>query len=234
MASAIAARVAADQGEVGGADGGVGAGADRHAEVGLGEGGGVVDPVADEHGRLPVFLQSPDDLGLAVGPYAGEHVGVGDADLPGHRRRGALVVPGEQDGTQAQARAAARRRRPRPAAARSATTSAARAWPSQPTRTAVRPVVRRGVDGVAQRGGHLERQLGEQPRAAHGDVPVPDAAPHSGPGQGGEPGDLRQAAEPGGGLAGDRLADRVLGAVFDRAGQQQRLLCSARVRRAAR
>ena len=45
-----AARVAADEGDVGRLDGHVGAGADRDPEVGRGEGRGVVDPVAD-HGH---------------------------------------------------------------------------------------------------------------------------------------------------------------------------------------
>ncbi len=88
---------------------------------------------------------------------------------------------------------------PAPGRSSSATVSAARAWPSHPTRTAVRPSSAAALDGVAERGRHLDEQLGEQPGAAHGNVPVPDAAPHPGPGQGREPGDLRQAAEPGGG-----------------------------------
>ena len=46
------AQVAADQGQVGGLDRRVGAGAHRQAQVGLGERGGVVDPVAD-HGDRP-------------------------------------------------------------------------------------------------------------------------------------------------------------------------------------
>ena len=44
-------RVGAHQHDVGGLDGDVGAGADRDADVGLGERGGVVDAVAD-HGDL--------------------------------------------------------------------------------------------------------------------------------------------------------------------------------------
>ena len=44
-----------------------------------------------------------------------------------------------------------------------------------------------------------------------------DAAPDPGSGQRREPGDLRQAAEPGGGRPGDGLADRMLRPVFDRA-----------------
>ena len=43
----------------------------------------------------------------------------------------------------------------------------------------------------------------------------PRRGPGPGSGQGGEPDDLRQAAEPGGGRPGDGLADRVLRAVFD-------------------
>ena len=48
--------VAADEGEVGGFDGHVGAGAHGEAEVGLGEGGGVVDAVADHRDDLALVL----------------------------------------------------------------------------------------------------------------------------------------------------------------------------------
>ena len=89
-----------------------------------------------------------------------------------------------------------------PGRSRSATSTAARACPSQPASTAVRPSSSAVPHRLAQRGGHLDGQLGEQPRAAHGDGMVPDPAAHPGPGQGGELGDRRQAAEPGRGLRG--------------------------------
>ena len=52
--------VAADEGEVAGFDGDVGAGAHGDAEVGLGEGGGVVDAVADHGDDLALGLQAAD------------------------------------------------------------------------------------------------------------------------------------------------------------------------------
>ncbi len=64
------AQVAADQGQVGGLDGGVGAGAHGQAQVGLGERGGVVDPVAD-HGHDAARGLEPLDGGqLAAGQHA--------------------------------------------------------------------------------------------------------------------------------------------------------------------
>jgi hypothetical protein len=41
-----------------------------------------------------------DNRRLAIGTYAGEHVGVRDPDLPGHGRRDTGVVAGEQEGAQ--------------------------------------------------------------------------------------------------------------------------------------
>ena len=97
-----AQRVAAGQGQVGGADGRVGAGPDGHAEVGLGQRGGVVDPVADQGDRGPAGLQVPDGLHLALGLDPGQHVGGRDAQLGGYRTGGVLVVPGDQERPDAQ------------------------------------------------------------------------------------------------------------------------------------
>ena len=81
------AQVAAHEGEVAGFDGDVGAGAHGDAEVGLGEGGGVVDAVADHGDDLAVGLQAADDVDLVGGQHLGDHVV--DADLVGdvHGRR---------------------------------------------------------------------------------------------------------------------------------------------------
>ena len=71
--------VGGQQGDVGGLDGDVGAGADGDAEVGLDQGGGVVDAVAD-HGHHPALLLEAADGGDLVG---GEDLGedVADTDL---------------------------------------------------------------------------------------------------------------------------------------------------------
>ena len=145
-----------------------------------------------------------------------------DPDLPGYGGRDPLVVAGEQHGTQTKVTEPRHRGpRARPQLVRDRQRGAGLAVPPDEDRGPA--VVRCGLDGVAERGRHLNEQLGEQLRAADGNVPVLDAASHPGTRQGREPGDLRQAAEPGGGRAGDGLADRVLRSVFDGAGQQQRL-----------
>ena len=87
-------QVAADEGEVAGFDGDVGAGAHGDPEVGLGEGGGVVDTVADHGHGLALGLQAADDVDLVGGQDLGDD-GV-DADLVGDRPGGAFVVASEQ------------------------------------------------------------------------------------------------------------------------------------------
>ena len=90
-----AVRVAADQGEVAGLDGHVGAAAEGHADVGLGQGRGVVDAVADHGHHLAGPLAAADLGHLAVGQQLGrDRV---HAQLAGHRPGRRLVVPGEQD-----------------------------------------------------------------------------------------------------------------------------------------
>ena len=132
------AQVAADEGEVGGLDRDVGAGAHREAEVGLGERGGVVDAVADHRDDPALGLQPRTTATLSAGSTSA--ITCVDADLarrPLAATRG--VVAGEQDRAQPERRAA------RPTASAlvgltvSATTSTPRTAPSQPTSTAVRP-----------------------------------------------------------------------------------------------
>ena len=67
-------QVAAHQGEVAGLDGDVGAGAHGDAEVGLGQGGGVVDAVADHGHDAALGLQPLDDVDLVGGQHLGDHV----------------------------------------------------------------------------------------------------------------------------------------------------------------
>ena len=86
-----AAQVATDEGDVG--DGYVGAGSDGHAEVGLGQGGRVVDAVAD-HGDDPAAgLQSRDPFGLLRGQDLSDDLL--DADRGGYRFGGGRGVAGE-------------------------------------------------------------------------------------------------------------------------------------------
>ena len=84
---------AGDQGDVGGLDGHVGAGADRQADVGLGKGGGVVDAVADHADPAALRLQAADLVGLVLGQDLGQHPRY--ADLGGDRGGGAGVVAGD-------------------------------------------------------------------------------------------------------------------------------------------
>ena len=71
-------------------DGYVGTGANRNPDVGLGEGGGIVDPVANHHHPNPTTLKLADFGGFLVG----QHFGVDflDANLGGDHCRGAMVV----------------------------------------------------------------------------------------------------------------------------------------------
>jgi hypothetical protein len=72
---------AGDQRHVGGLDGHVRSRANRDADVGLGERGGVVDPVAHHRHQLPLVLEPADLQGLVLGQDLGQHAG--DADLAG-------------------------------------------------------------------------------------------------------------------------------------------------------
>ena len=88
------AQLALHEHDVGRVDGDVGTGSDGDADVGAGQGGGVVDAVAD-HGDLALLHELADDALLAVGQDAGDdlvHARLGADGL-----RGALVVAGEHD-----------------------------------------------------------------------------------------------------------------------------------------
>ena len=74
-------QVAAHEGEVAGLDRDVGAGAHGQAEIGLGEGGGVVHAVADHRHDPATVLQLLDDVDLVGGQDVGVHVGGVDAHL---------------------------------------------------------------------------------------------------------------------------------------------------------
>ena len=96
------AQVAADQREVRGLDGDVGAGAHGQAEVGLRERRRVVDPVADHGDDRALVLQPLDDVDLVGGQHLGDDVA---RSIPTWRATacgGAAVVAGQQQRTQAE------------------------------------------------------------------------------------------------------------------------------------
>ncbi len=67
----VRAEIALEERDAGALHGHVGAGAHGDADVGLGEGGGIVDAVA-RHGHLPPFrLQPLDDLALLLRLHLG-------------------------------------------------------------------------------------------------------------------------------------------------------------------
>src|SRR6266545_4425551 len=87
--------------DVGGLDGDVGAVAHGDADVGLHEGGGVVDAVADHRHPGPVGLELADQVGFAAGQDPGVHPL--DAELAGGVGGGGGIVAGNQDRFDAQA-----------------------------------------------------------------------------------------------------------------------------------
>ncbi len=101
-----------DEGDVGGLDGDVGAGADGEADVGLGEGGCVVDAVADHGDDTAFVLEAAHLEGLVLGEHLGEDPF--DADLAGDRGGGAGVVAGDHRHLDARVPEARRSRRRSP------------------------------------------------------------------------------------------------------------------------
>ena len=87
-----AAQVVADQGDVGGAAGDLGAGAEGDADIGLGQRGRVVDAVAGHRHDAP-RLRRPHPRDLVGGAHLGRRLG--DADGAGDGLRGGLGVPGD-------------------------------------------------------------------------------------------------------------------------------------------
>ena len=88
----------AHQCHVGGLDGHVGAGADGESDVGSGEGGGVIDAVADHRHRIALRLEFCDFVGLAFRPHAGDHMTFVDTDLACDGACGGRIVSREHDG----------------------------------------------------------------------------------------------------------------------------------------
>src|SRR3546814_10724907 len=84
------------EGDVAGFDGDVGAGAHGEAEVGLGEGGGVVDAVTDHGHRAALSLEALGAVDLVLRQHLAADVV--DADLGGDGAGRPLVVSGQQHG----------------------------------------------------------------------------------------------------------------------------------------
>src|SRR5699024_5774464 len=83
------------QGDVRGFDCYVRAGTYGRADVGLGQGWGVVDAVADHSDDLALRLQAPDFRGLVFGHDFGHDSG--NTNLTGDSRRGVAVITGDHD-----------------------------------------------------------------------------------------------------------------------------------------
>ena len=235
-ASAASAQVAGDEREVGGLDRDVGAGPDRHPEVGLGERRRVVDAVADHR----------DDAALApagartTAAFSAGSTSAMTSSMPirvGDGARGRLVVAGQQDRAQAElaqpphrlarARLDARRRRRTAPAPRRPSRRRSPCGP-RPRRRRARARAR----AAARAPGRRSPAAPGARRRSRGPPTVPCTP---------RPGRLAKSSTAAGrGLAAlargrrDRAPDRVLGAVLQRADEPQRLRLARRPRRRRR
>ena len=100
--------IAPGQDEAGAPHGDVRAGAHRHPDVGRGERGGVVDPVAGEDHVLALVAGRPHDRLLAGGGHLGMHVV--EFQLARHGIGGGRAVPADHDQLQAERLQLAHRR----------------------------------------------------------------------------------------------------------------------------
>src|SRR3546814_13396184 len=80
------AEIAPYEGDVAGFDGDVGAGAHGEAEVGLGEGGGVVDAVTD-HGHRAALSLEADRKSVVWGESVSVRVGLGGRRIIKKRKK---------------------------------------------------------------------------------------------------------------------------------------------------
>lgn len=94
-------QIRAHERDVGRIESNVGARSDRHADIGLGQRGSVVDAVADHGHHRAARLDSFHFLDLARRQHFGNHPV--DPNLPGNRVRGRTRVAGEHDHLEAQA-----------------------------------------------------------------------------------------------------------------------------------
>ena len=174
---------------------------------------------------LPLGLQALDGLDLVGGQHVGDHVLGVDADLRGDRLGDASRCRRSAGPGAARARAAARWPRRWSSLTASATTRTPRAWPSQPTATAVPPAAWASSSASRRSAERCWDQSASRRRPTDEDgVPV-DEPLHA------EALDVREVLDrrPAGrrrvaGAGGDRPRDRVLGGVLERAGQPQDLV----------
>ena len=208
------AQVAADQGEVAGLDGDVGAGAHGEAEVGLGERGGVVDAVADHRHHAALGLQ-PLRRRRPCRPAAPRRSPSSMPTSAATARATRCVVAGEQHRAQAERAQLARPPRREVGLTVSATDehAAGRAVPADGDRGAARRPRRVGR-GRVEVGG---QRAATTRRAARG-RPTTTACPSTTPcdAEALEVGEVRRpraGRRPARRRRGDRPGDRVLGGV---------------------
>ena len=187
----------------------------------MGEGGGVVDAVAD-HRHDAVLLQPPDDVDLVLGQDVGDDVGrmpTAAATVAAARSLSPVSSTGRSPRARSSAIAAAL-----VGLTASATTSTPRAAPSQPTSTGVRPAASASSLPGAGRRRRSIALFGQEPLAADDDAPAVDDAGDAEALHVGEPVDGGQRQPPAAGAVGDRPGDRVLGCVLEGAGEPQHVV----------
>ena len=191
------------------------------AEVGLGECRRVVDAVAGHRDDATFGLQAPDDVGLVGRHDLGDHLV--DADLGGDGARGRRVVAGEQHGAQAERLELGDRLGRGRLDGVGDDEDRAGACPSQPAAMAVWPRASAARRAASSSRGQIHGPVGEQRRAADDQRVTVDDALDAEALAVGEALDGGQRAG-GAGRGGDRLGDRMLGGVLERAGESQRLV----------
>ena len=220
-------RVGAHEHDVRGLDRDVGTGADRDADIGLRERGGVVDAVPDHRHLAALVLELCDSGCLVPGQHFGYHVL--DADLDGDPLGGGLAVAGEHH-------------RAHPELAQSADGGPGGIARGVGDRDdARRGAVERDLDGGSALPGQRPRGLGEaveadllalqQPRVADGDPVTLDGGDRAEAGDGLEVGDPREPEVTLVGGIDDRLSERVLAVALGRRDEPQQLLLARRRRR---
>ena len=233
IASAGGAQVAGDQRQVGGLDRDVGAGADRQAEVGLGERGRVVDAVADHRHDAALGLQ-PRARRRPCRRAAPRRSPRRCRPRPRPRAAVAALSPvsstGRSPSARSDATASARRRldgvgddEQRRAPRR-----------PRPTSTAVRPCASAARRAASSSAGtcrlHSAISAG-RPTC----TPWPSTTPSTPrPSRLAKPSTAGSAPSSSRAARGDRLRDRVLGGVLERAGEPQHARRGPRRRRRRR